>query len=70
MFLTGKDDRNSVLQVMGLKPEGYLLKSMDKDRILSSIEEFFTLQKIARLTTWCCSCMDMFLPPANCRRYF
>ena len=51
MFLTGKDDRNSVLQVMGLKPEGYLLKSMDKERILSSIEEFFTLQKVARLTT-------------------
>lgn len=49
MFLTGKDDRNSVLQVMSLKPEGYLLKSMEKEKILSSIEDFFTMQKTARV---------------------
>ena len=49
MFLTGKDDRNSVIQVMSLKPEGYLLKSMERERILNSIEEFFTMQKTARV---------------------
>lgn len=45
IFLTGKNDRESVLSVMRLKPEGYLLKTMSKEDILTSIERFFDTQK-------------------------
>ena len=41
MFLTGKGDRESVMKVVALKPDGYLLKSLPREQILSSIEEFF-----------------------------
>ncbi len=45
IFLTGKNDRESVVSVMRLKPEGYLLKSMRKEDILNSIDRFFETQK-------------------------
>ena len=41
MFLTGKGDKESVLKVLSLKPDGYLLKSLNRSQILSSIGEFF-----------------------------
>ena len=41
IFLTGKGDRESVLKVLSLKPDGYLLKSLNRDQILNSIYEFF-----------------------------
>ena len=41
IFLTGKDDWDSVMDVMPLKPSGYLLKSMKPEDIRRSIEEFF-----------------------------
>lgn len=41
MFLTAKDDKDSVVQVASLKPEKYLLKSMPKNQLLDSIREFF-----------------------------
>ena len=41
MFLTGKGDRESVLKVLALKPEGYLLKSLNREQILASVSEFF-----------------------------
>ena len=41
MFLTGKGDRESVLKVLALKPDGYLLKSLNRDQILESVTEFF-----------------------------
>ncbi len=41
MFLTGKGDRESVLKVLALKPEGYLLKSLNREQILASLIEFF-----------------------------
>ncbi|MBQ9441521.1 MAG: response regulator [Selenomonadaceae bacterium] len=44
MFLTGKGDRESVLKVVGLKPEGYLLKNLPREKILDSLEEFFAKQ--------------------------
>lgn len=44
MFLTGKGDRESVLKVVGLKPEGYLLKNLPREQILDSLEEFFAKQ--------------------------
>ncbi|MBR1672296.1 MAG: response regulator [Fretibacterium sp.] len=42
IFLTGKNDRDSVMSVMALKPEGYILKSMSSEDILASVERFFT----------------------------
>ncbi|MCR4763400.1 MAG: hypothetical protein K5696_07700 [Lachnospiraceae bacterium] len=36
-----KSDRESVMNVMRLKPQGYLLKTMSKDEIVASINEFF-----------------------------
>ncbi len=40
-FLTGKSDKNSVMQVMSLKPQNYLLKSIEKDELLLKLDEFF-----------------------------
>lgn len=42
MFLTGKNDKESVMQVTALKPEGYLLKSMDPAVIVQKIDYFFS----------------------------
>lgn len=45
IFLTGKNDRASVEQVMRLKPDGYLLKSMTKEDILASVDRFFETKR-------------------------
>ena len=45
MFLTGKSDKESVMQVMSLKPEGYFLKSIQKEELLEKLNEFFILHK-------------------------
>ncbi len=45
IFLTGKNDRESVMSVMRLKPDGYLLKSMDKEKILESVDRFFETKR-------------------------
>lgn len=45
IFLTSKDDKESVLQVMSLKPDGYLLKTLEPARIVQTIDEFFEKQK-------------------------
>lgn len=39
IFLTSKDDRETVLEVVGLKPAGYLLKTSTKEQIISKIEQ-------------------------------
>lgn len=49
MFLTGKNDRESVLNVAGLKPEGYLLKSMEPAKIVQAIDDFFEKKKADNL---------------------
>ena len=41
MFLTGKNDRNSVTNVISLKPADYLLKSISRDKLLSTLDKFF-----------------------------
>ena len=41
IFLTNKNDESSVMEVMKLKPEGYLLKSMPPKEIVQKIDEFF-----------------------------
>jgi len=49
IFLTGKGDRESVLEVMALKPEGYLLKTMRPNEIIQAVDDFFVRQKNFRL---------------------
>ena len=49
MFLTGKGDRESVMKVLALKPDGYLLKSLNRDQILKSIYEFFEKKHVEEL---------------------
>ena len=45
MFLTGHGDRDSVLSVVGLKPEDYLLKTIDQEALLDKLEAFFRSRK-------------------------
>lgn len=45
IFLTSKNDRESVLKVSALKPDGYLLKSMEPDAIVKAIDDFFEKKK-------------------------
>ena len=40
IFLTGKSDRESIMNVMRLKPQGYLLKTMSRKEIIASIDDF------------------------------
>ena len=40
-FLTGRNDKDSVMQVVNLKPEGYLLKTIEKPALLAKLEQFF-----------------------------
>ncbi len=41
IFLTANGDRDSVMSVMHLKPEGYILKSKTPEEIKSSVKDFF-----------------------------
>ncbi len=45
IFLTGKGDKESVMKVVSLKPNGYLLKNMKKDELLKSVADFFITNK-------------------------
>lgn len=53
IFLTGKNDRESIMEVLALKPEGYLLKSMKPQEIIAAVDDFFakreTEEKFKRL---------------------
>ena len=40
-FLTGVNDRESILKVMLLKPQGYILKTLPQQEILKKINGFF-----------------------------
>ena len=42
---TGKSDKESVMSVMALKPQGYMLKSMPKEEILKTVDNFFETSK-------------------------
>ncbi len=41
MFLTGRDDKDSVMSVMSLKPQGYFLKTIGKEELLTKLKMFF-----------------------------
>ncbi|MCR4791824.1 MAG: response regulator [Lachnospiraceae bacterium] len=45
IFLTGKGDKDSVMAVVALRPEGYFLKTIEKDELLEKLKEFFILHK-------------------------
>ena len=45
IFLTSKNDRDSIIKVMGLRPEGYLLKNMEPEKIVAEIDNFFEKRK-------------------------
>lgn len=45
MFLTGKNDKASVMEVVALKPEGYFLKTIQKNELIEKLQEFFVLHK-------------------------
>ncbi|HAK68946.1 MAG TPA: hypothetical protein DEO40_02880 [Treponema sp.] len=41
IFLTGKNDRGTVLNAVRLKPDGYILKSLSPQEIKASVADFF-----------------------------
>lgn len=41
IFLTNKGDKETIMDVMSLKPQGYLLKSMEPAQIVKAIDDFF-----------------------------
>ncbi len=45
MFLTGKSDKESVMAVVALRPEGYFLKTIQREELLEKLQEFFVLHK-------------------------
>ncbi|MBP8968100.1 MAG: response regulator [Lachnospiraceae bacterium] len=45
MFLTGKNDKESIMKVMSLRPAGYLLKTINKADLIKTLKEFFVSQK-------------------------
>lgn len=45
MFLTGKSDKETVMEVLALKPEKYLLKSMKPSQWVVEIDEFFAQEE-------------------------
>lgn len=45
LFLTAKSDADSVKSVLDLRPEGYLLKTESKEKIIGEIADFFEKNK-------------------------
>jgi len=45
IFLTGKGDKESVMEVVSLRPEGYFLKNIQKEELLEKLKDFFILHK-------------------------
>ncbi len=45
MFLTGKGDKESVMKVLSLKPEGYFLKTIEKAELIKNLNDFFVRKK-------------------------
>ncbi len=45
IFLTGKDDKESVMAVLELKPEGYFLKSIERKELIEKLENYFMMHR-------------------------
>ena len=39
VFLTGVDDKKTIMSVLALKPAGYLLKPVDEDKLIDTLEQ-------------------------------
>lgn len=39
VFLTGVDDRQTILSILSLKPSGYLLKPVDEEKLFETLEQ-------------------------------
>ena len=52
IFLTGKADKETVMKVTSLKPQGYLLKSMKQADIISAIDHYFETEKWQNVITF------------------
>ena len=46
MFLTSRDDAQTVKSLIALKPQGYLLKNQSKDNTLHVIAEYFIKEQM------------------------
>ncbi|WP_026651755.1 response regulator [Butyrivibrio proteoclasticus] len=44
-FLTGKDDKETVTKVLSLRPQGYILKTVKKRKLLEQIGNYFDMTK-------------------------
>ena len=44
-FLTGKSDRDSVMKVLDLKPDNYLLKTIEREDLIMMLNNFFMGKK-------------------------
>lgn len=40
LLLTGITDREKIRKALSMKPQGYLLKPIDKEKLLGTIERF------------------------------
>lgn len=49
IFLTSKNDKESVANVVKLRPDGYLLKTMKPEEIVKFVDDFFVRQKGKRV---------------------
>ncbi len=49
IFLTSKNDKASISNVVKLKPEGYLLKTMKPEDIVKYVDDFFQKQKMNKI---------------------
>ncbi len=47
MFLTGKGDRQSIMNVLSLRPADYLLKTIDRKTLLKKLEKYFLSKRIS-----------------------
>lgn len=41
IFLTGKNDKQSVIDIINLKPDDYLLKSISREELIQKLNDFF-----------------------------
>ena len=49
MFLTGRNDKQSIVRVLSLKPADYLLKTIDKKGLKEKLEGFFLTQTAKKI---------------------
>lgn len=45
IFLTGHNDQETIKKIIGLKPAGYLLKALPKEKIVGMVDSFFKVKR-------------------------